>query len=129
VSIDLNALLATQRAIKVARADYDFARDGGATGHRPLNSEIIPSGSVVIAKAGLTTTGLTFATSGTLEFHVAGVKVAEADPTINQGFFDYPSFEPMIVTDGDRPIDGFVTGSAITAGVTTVWVFYLPTTD
>lgn len=127
MSIDINTLLGNTNGIQVAKADYDFARDGGALYNCPANSEIIPAGSIIIGYAIYTSTGLVFSTAGTLGFTVAGVLVATAPPTVGNIIAALYTGVAAFVTTAARSIEAYISGSTITAGAATIWLFYLPT--
>jgi hypothetical protein len=124
--IDYTALLGLAAGIQVAKADYDFARDGGAQYQKKCNSEIIPSGSILLGCAVYTTAAITFATAGQLTFQLADVSLATASPTLGNIGAQLYNAAAAIVTNADRPIDATIVSSAITAGAATIWVFYLP---
>jgi hypothetical protein len=128
VSLDLTALLAAQRAIKVARADYDFARDGGALYNTPINSEVIPSASILVGYVIYTSAAITSGGAAVLSFTLNGAVIAIADNTLGRITAALYTGVTASVTDAVRAIEGYISGAAITAGSATLWLFYLPTT-
>jgi hypothetical protein len=128
VSLDIGALLATQRAIGVARADYDFTRDGGAIGIVSLNSETVPAGSVVLGGSIHVSTGMTFSTTGVLAVWLGTTQVgappAGPDEARSWWWYDLPA----VITDAARAITAFISNDVCTAGKFTIWLYYLPTT-
>jgi hypothetical protein len=128
VSIDLSGLLGTQRAIRVARADYDFARDGGGVGYRSINGEIIPEGSLILGKETLTTTAITFATTGAIAPRIQGSSLGDVDVALNHRVSEWYTGDAALITTADVPILVWINNDAVTAGAFTLWVFYLPTT-
>lgn len=124
--VDINSLLGGNAGIQVAKADYDFARDGGALYNCPANSELIPAGSIIIGYAIYTSTGLAFSTAGTLSFTVAGVTVGTALPTLGNIVAALYTGVAAFVTTAARSIEAYISGSTITAGAATIWLFYLP---
>jgi len=129
VSLDLTALLAAQRAIKVARADYDFTRDGGATGQPDIQSELVPADSLVIGVAMWTSVALTFAGGGVLTFYVGPVTIGAPIAGLNQMAAGWELAIAIPPMPADIPIRAAITVGTVTAGAVTVWVFYLPLTD
>jgi hypothetical protein len=129
VSLDLASLLSTQRAIRVARCDYDFARDGGAAELIPVQSEIIPAGSIVLAEMIYTTETIVKAGGGVIALYLEGTQLLSASLTAEHQKIDFNDDGVAIVTLGDRAINVNITVSAVTAGKFTAWIFYLPTTD
>lgn len=127
MTIDVGSLLATQRQVAVARADYDFARDGAGPFSVPINSEVIPSGSILLGYAAYTSTGLTFSGASSLEFIVQGQVLATADPTLGRIVAALFTGVAAFVTTAARSIEGYISAAAATAGSATVWLFYLPT--
>jgi hypothetical protein len=127
MAIDYTALLGISAGIQVAKADYDFTRDGGALYNRPINSNVVPSGSIVLGYAIYTSLGLTFATAGTLSFTLNGITLAVALPTLGNMVAAWFTGIAAFVTTADRAIEGYVSGDAVTAGAATIWLFYLPT--
>lgn len=128
MSVDLTSLLQGQRAIKVARADYDFARDGAGPFSVPINSEVIPSGSIIVGYAVYTSTGLTFSGASSLEFILQGQVVAIADATLGRIAAALYTGVAAFITTAERAIEGYISAAAATAGAATLWLFYLPTT-
>ena len=128
MSLDINALLAAQRAIKVARADYDFARDGGVLYNTPINSELVPLDSILVGYVIYTSAAITSGGAAVLSFTLNGAVVAIADNTLGRITAALYTGVAAPVTDAVRAIEGYISGAAITAGAATVWLFYLPTT-
>lgn len=127
MAIDYSALLGLAAGIQVAKADYDFARDGGAQYAHACNSAIIPAGSIILGWATYTTIAITYATSGQLQFQLNASVVVAADDTLGNITVGWPNSATAKVLAQDLPIDAYISGSAITAGAATVWIFYLPT--
>ena len=129
MSLDLSALLATQRAIKIAKADYDFSRDGGAAEVIPIESEIIPSGSIILGEMIYTTDLIVKSGGGVIALYLEGNLLLSADLTAGNQKIDLNDAGAAIVTLADRAINAIITVSTVTAGKFTAWVFYLPVTD
>lgn len=127
MSLDLATLLASQRAIGVARADYDFARDGGALYNCAVSSEIVPSGSIVLGYVVYTSAAIAPSGSAVLSFTLAGRVLAVASVTLGDIVAALLTGVAAPVTDGARAIEGYISGAPITAGAAIVWFFYLPT--
>ena len=128
MSLDIGALLATQRAIGVARADYDFVRDGGAVGPVPLQAEVIPAGSIILGTAIYTTVAFTYLDAGYHQVTVGGQYVCDPSPTLGYLIVHWGVGYVPVVTSVDRAIEATILDGDCTAGAFTVWVFYLPTT-
>ena len=127
MAIDYTALLGLSRAIQVAKADYDFARDGGAIGVVSLNSETVPLGSIVLGGSIHVTDAMVFATTGVLAVWLGTTQVggppAGPDETRSWWWYDLPA----VVMDAARAITAFISNDICTAGKFTVWLYYLPT--
>lgn len=127
MSINYTALLGLSAGIQVAKADYDFARDGGALAERPLASAIVPSGSVILGAAIYTSAAMVFNTTGNILVKLGAAFVAGPHATLGyiRTVFWYDT--PAIVTDADRALTAYISNDVCTAGAFDVWVFYLPT--
>jgi hypothetical protein len=128
VSIDLGTLLAAQRTLRVARTDYDFTRDGGGQYTRVGNTEVIPSGSIIIGYSILTTVAITTATGATLCFACAGFDMGPASASLGYIVGALRSAVAGAVLAKDEPILPDILTGSLTAGAATCWVYYLPTT-
>jgi hypothetical protein len=128
VSLDVGALLATQRAIAVARADYDYDRDGGAVGPIALNSEVIPSGSIILGGSIHVTDEMTFDTTGEMWVWVGPTAVGQPPDGPNEARSWWWYDLPAVVTDAARALVAFISNDVCTAGKFTIWLYYLPTT-
>ena len=123
-------------AMRVARARYSFAVDGGAVSTiNAIGSTIIPSGAVILATLINVVTAFTTSASGTM---AVGVEAAGDQQTAavvsgapwsttgwkwaTQTFTTAPD-----VTTAARDIRFDIATGAITAGVADVYVFYLVT--
>jgi hypothetical protein len=129
VSLDVSALLATQRAIKVAKADYDFARDGGAGGIIAIATEAIPDGSFVVGYAIHTSAAFTFAGGGSFYFLIGSTLLAAPHATLDYIIAALMSGVAAVLPNADRGMAGYVAAGTVTAGAATIWVFYLPLVD
>jgi hypothetical protein len=127
VAIDYAALLGRAAGIQVAKADYDFTRDGGGLYNRPIDTEIIPSGSILVGYVVYTSAAITSEGSPVLSFTVNGEVVAIASNTLGRIVAALFTGVPAFVTVAARAIEGYVSGAAITAGKATLWIFYLST--
>ena len=127
MSIDYTTLLGLTPGIQVAQADYDFTRDGGGIGLVPINSAIVPSGSLVLGGSFHTTTAFTFTPTGVLAFWLGSTQVGgpAAGPDDVRTFWWYDL--PAVVTDADRALVGYISNAACLSGKCTVRLFYLPT--
>jgi hypothetical protein len=127
VAIDYSALLGLAAGIQVAKADYDFARDGGAVGRVPLHSEIIPTDSILLAFAAYFPTPMAFATNGVLNFYVGPDQIGYAQGGETNLMADWFTGALPMITTTDRPIEAAIVDDVCTAGKAQLWVFYLPT--
>ena len=126
MSIDYTTLLGLTPGIQVAKADYSFARDGGATGYNSINAQIIPDGSLILGKTTLTTVAITFATTGAIAPRIQGHSLGDVDPTLNERVTEWYTGDTAVVTTADVAPQVWINNSAITAGAFTLWVYYLP---
>jgi hypothetical protein len=127
VSIDYTALLGLSAGIQVAKADYDFTRDGGAGGYPAINTDIIPAGSLILGYAVLTTTALTYAGGGGLSFQANNQYLATPSATLDYIVAAWFSGVLSVQPATGVPIVASISGGTVTAGAVKIWVFYLPT--
>jgi hypothetical protein len=126
MTIDWATLMAAAPGILAAKADYDFARDGGAVGIHGVNSELVPADSIIVGVAILTTTGLTFSGTGYLRLVLGADYVYTADPTQGHIVATWFNASAAMITAAARAIAAEVTVNACTAGACKFWLFYLP---
>jgi len=125
--LDYSALLGLTAGIQIAKADYDFARDGGAVGVIALPGDTIPIGAIAFHTIIQVTDAIV--QSGSPDNPVGTWETA---PLANLSAADYwvnedASPNNMAPQTATRPLVIIVTTQPITAGKFTVWVFYLPT--
>jgi hypothetical protein len=127
VAIDYTALLGLAEGIKVAKADYDFTRDGGAPGVFPVNSEILPAGSLVVGYIILTTVAFTFVPTGAMVFIVGQRQLLAPSVALNYVRAVWPDAAQSVPLPGGWAVQAYIANAACTAGAATIWLFYLPT--
>lgn len=124
--LDINSLLGTNRAIGVARADYDFTRDGGALYAHDVPTETIPDGSIIVGFMIHTTRAITTSLAGVLSFVVNGLVLGPAAPTLDYVYQLFLTGVASPPTVGARSIEAYVSVGALTDGAATIYVYYLP---
>lgn len=122
--------------VKVARADYEFALDGGAIGTIALRGDTIPNGAVLLDAFVSVTTGFTPTTTTMVALTVqsagdlraaALTNAAPADLSttgVKRLLVDY-SDASLVQLTADRSISLVIAAGAVTAGKCSVVVQYL----
>lgn len=123
------------RGLKVARADYSFAADGGAVSTIPLiGATLIPSGSVILGGFLEVTTVPTSGGAATI-----AIQIEAANDTVNAAAISGAPWSTVgrksiipvftgataLKTTAARDISAVIGTAALTAGVFKVVVFYL----
>jgi hypothetical protein len=124
VSIDYSALLGSTPGIRVAKGDYDFARDGGDVGDIPMNSPAIPIDSVSVAYILLVTSDILQAAGG----HASVLMGDSNSPDCHGQTAGYGSTtwdnEPKAPLTAARAMFLRIEGEPITGGALTYWILY-----
>jgi hypothetical protein len=125
MSLDVNQLLGLTSALAVAKADYDFDRDGGGPYALPVNTELIPAGALIVGASVYTDEALVFSAGGTLYFRVQGTIIAAASAT--EGYITGALITGVagLLTDRAVGIEVYVDTSALTAGKARAAVYYI----
>lgn len=125
--------------LNIARADYSFAADGGAVGTIGLlGATIIPSGAIIVGGLVEVTTPPTSGGAATIAVQVEGAGDTIAAAAIAGAPWStagrksvVPAFTgaTSVKTTAARDISIVIAVAALTAGVFTVYLFYIPPTD
>lgn len=119
--------------VKVARADYDFAVDGGAVGDITLRGDTIPSGAIIVDALLHVDTALTSGGAATVAIKTEGAAdINNADAisgapwsTTGAKRGDFTATTAPIKTTAVRNIVATVGTAALTAGKFTAIVWYV----
>jgi len=120
-------------SVRVARADYDFAVDGGAVGDIALRGDKIPSGAIIVDALLHVDTVLTSGGAATVAIKTeAAADINAADlisgapwSTAGAKRGDFTATTAPIKTTAERTITATVAAAALTAGKFSVLVTYL----
>lgn len=120
--------------VKPARAQYEFAVDGGAVGDITLRGDTIPSGAIIVdallhvdtvlTSAGSTAT-VAIKTQSAADINTADVISGAPWSTTGAKRADLTATTAPVKTTAARPIVATVAVQALTAGKFTVVVWYL----
>ena len=121
--------------VRVARARYDFATDGGAVGAITLRGDSIPSGAIVLDVALNVTTGLTSGGAATVSLGIEGAADVRAAATLSTApALDAAAVKRSALLNGStapvkttaaRSVVATVATAALTAGAFDVLVQYV----
>lgn len=128
-----------QSPVRVARARYDFAVDGGAVGDITISSAgLIPAGAYITGGLVEVDTAVTSGGSGTLAINVEGagdivaaaaVSGAPWSTTGRKSIVPAGTGATSVKTTAARSIVATVATAALTAGVVDVVLFYVVLPD
>lgn len=122
--------------LRVACAEYDFAKDGGAVGAHTLGV-ILPAGAIVVDSLidVLTTCTTASADSGTMAVHVqsandivSAIAVSDGSNPWDAGLqagIPVGTKATAIKLTADRAVTATIEVAAFTAGKFRVWLYYL----
>lgn len=119
--------------VKTARAFYDFALDGGATGAITLRGDQLPAGAILTDSLVYVDTVPTSSGSATIALKVesagdiAGTDVISGAPwsTLGPHRGDFTATSAPIKTTVLRPVVATIATAALTAGKFSVVLFYV----
>lgn len=120
-------------SVQLARAEYDFAVDGGAVGDIVLRGQSVPSGAIITDVLIKVTTALTSGGAATVALKSEGAADLNAADAISGAPWsttgakrgDLDADTAPVTTTADRAITATVGTAALTAGKFTVFVTYV----
>lgn len=118
---------------RIARADYDFAVDGGAQGDIPLRGDKIPLGAIIVDALIHVETAPTSGGAATVAIKTEGAADINAADAISGAPWsttgakrgDFTATTAPIKTTAERTITATVGTAALTAGKFSVLVTYI----
>lgn len=120
-------------SVQIARAEYDFAVDGGAVGDITLRGQQVPSGAIITDVLIRVTTALTSGGAATVALKSEGAADLNAADVISGAPWsttgakrgDLDADTAPVLTTADRAIKATVAVAALTAGKFSVFVTYM----